>query len=44
MKFRSSMTLFELVAADPEPFSQVLNEYYSGDRDPETLRLLRRRG
>ena len=44
MKFRSSMTLFERAAADPKPFASALDRFYSGERDPETLRLLRRQG
>ena len=37
LKFRSSMTLFEAVANDPEPFETALEEYYDGDRDQKTL-------
>ena len=39
-KFRSSMTLF--AEADPaaEVFAQALDKYFSGERDPETLRRL----
>ena len=40
MKLRSSMTLFEVVADEPEPFADVLDAFYP-DRDQETLRLLR---
>jgi len=40
LKFRSSMTLFEAVADDPEPFSTALERYYDGDPDPKTLELL----
>ena len=39
MKLRSSMTLFEAVADEPEPFAAVLEAFYP-DRDEETLRLL----
>ena len=37
IKFRSSMTLFEAVAADPKPFDEALDAYFGGERDPETL-------
>jgi len=37
LKFRSSMTLFEAVANDPEPFETALEKYYDGDRDQKTL-------
>jgi uncharacterized protein (DUF1810 family) len=40
LKFRSSMTLFETVADDPEPFRTALDRYYDGDPDPKTLQLL----
>ena len=40
MKFRSSMSLFEAVAADPEPFAAALERFYAGRRDEATLRLL----
>ncbi len=42
LKLRSSMTLF--AAADPEcpVFRQVLDKYYDGEPDPETLRILKR--
>ena len=40
LKFRSSMTLFDAVADDPEPFRMALEEYYDGDPDPKTLELL----
>ncbi|GAB49803.1 DUF1810 domain-containing protein [Mobilicoccus pelagius] len=42
MKFRSSATLFE-AAADGEDralFADVLDTFYDGERDPETLRRL----
>jgi uncharacterized protein (DUF1810 family) len=42
LKLRSSMTLFEAVADDPETFAAVLNSFYDGARDPATLALLRR--
>ena len=40
MKFRSSMTLFEAVAADPHAFAAALDLFYDGERDQQTLRLL----
>ena len=40
LKFRSSMTLFEAVANDPEPFETALEKYYDGDRDQKTLNRL----
>lgn len=40
MKLRSSATLFEAAADDPAPFAAVLDRFYAGDRDPETLRRL----
>lgn len=36
MKLRSSMTLFQL-AADEELFSAVLERYFGGEADPETV-------
>jgi uncharacterized protein (DUF1810 family) len=41
LKFRSSMTLFEAVAAAPEPFGEALAAFYGGARDEATLRRLR---
>ena len=40
MKLRSSMTLFEAVAADPAPFASVLDAFFDAERDPATLKLL----
>jgi len=40
IKLRSSMTLFEAVAADPAPFAAVLDAFFGGERDPATLSLL----
>ena len=40
MKLRSSMTLFERAAAEPRPFAAVLDAFYGGERDGETLRRL----
>ena len=40
MKFRSSMTLFEALAAEPAPFAEALKLFYGGASDEATLRLL----
>jgi uncharacterized protein (DUF1810 family) len=40
LKFRSSMTLFEAVADESEPFPTALERFYDGDRDPKTLAFL----
>jgi uncharacterized protein (DUF1810 family) len=40
IKLRSSMTLFEAVAAEPAPFAAVLEAFYRGARDPATLSRL----
>lgn len=40
MKLQSSMTLFAETADDPAPFIAVLDAYYGGERDPQTLQLL----
>lgn len=40
LKFRSSMTLFEAVSDDPEPFARAIQRFYGGERDAATLRLL----
>ena len=40
LKFRSSVTLFEAVAADPAPFAGALDAFYDGERDRRTLELL----
>lgn len=39
IKLRSSMTLFE-AAGGGDPFVEVLDSFFDGVRDPETLRLL----
>ncbi|GAB3419159.1 DUF1810 domain-containing protein [Haloparvum alkalitolerans] len=39
LKFRSSMTLFDAVADDPDPFRTALETYYD-EPDRETLRFL----
>ena len=40
LKFRSSMTLFDKVAEEPEPFGTALEMYYDGEYDSETLERL----
>ncbi|MDQ8756085.1 DUF1810 domain-containing protein [Sphingosinicella sp. LHD-64] len=40
MKFRSSMTLFEAASDTPGPFTEALDAFYAGARDPATLRIL----
>jgi uncharacterized protein (DUF1810 family) len=40
VKLRSSMTLFEAAATNPEPFRVALDRFFGGERDPETLRRL----
>jgi uncharacterized protein (DUF1810 family) len=40
IKLRSSMTLFEAVAADPAPFDAVLEAFFGGERDAATLYIL----
>ena len=39
MKFRSSMTLFELAAGPGSPFAAALDKYFAGSRDARTLEL-----
>lgn len=41
LKFRSSMTLFALAAPSEELFQRALEKYYDGQRDPQTLELLK---
>jgi uncharacterized protein (DUF1810 family) len=40
MKLRSSMTLFDYVAADAGVFADVLDRYFNGRRDEVTLELV----
>ena len=42
LKFRSSLTLFEAVAAEAAPFAEALDAFYGGGRDERTLELLAR--
>jgi uncharacterized protein (DUF1810 family) len=37
VKLRSSMTLFEAAVPDDAIFAQVIDAFYGGERDPETL-------
>lgn len=41
LKFRSSMTLFEIVAGKSTPFHEALVKYYAGEPDSGTLDILR---
>lgn len=38
-KFRSSMTLFELVSEPGSPFARALDKYFAGERDGRTNEL-----
>ncbi|WP_121823267.1 DUF1810 domain-containing protein [Halostella salina] len=40
LKFQSSMTLFEAVADDPDPFRTALDRYYNGEVDQKTLEFI----
>jgi uncharacterized protein (DUF1810 family) len=40
LKFRSSMTLFARATSDNAVFIDALKKYFSGEADPDTLRLL----
>jgi len=40
LKLKSSMTLFDAVPATFPVFGQVLDKFYSGERDERTLQLL----
>ena len=42
VKFRSSMTLFAVVAGAGSPFASALDRYFQGVRDDATLDLLDR--
>jgi uncharacterized protein (DUF1810 family) len=41
MKLRSSMTLFAAAEPTQPVFQQVLDKFYQGNPDPQTLRLLK---
>jgi uncharacterized protein (DUF1810 family) len=43
LKLRSSMTLFDAVAATFPVFGQVLDKYYHGERDQRTLEILKKK-
>jgi uncharacterized protein (DUF1810 family) len=40
MKLSSSMTLFSLVLNADPVFQQVLDKFFDGEKDPQTLRIL----
>jgi uncharacterized protein (DUF1810 family) len=40
LKFRSSMTLFAVVAPEETIFEEALKEFFAGERDTATLKLL----
>ena len=40
LKFRSSMTVFDLVSPD-NIFAEALDAFYSGQRDPRTIELVK---
>ena len=40
MKLRSSMTLFAAVSEPNSIFQQVIDTFYQGEADPQTLRLI----
>jgi uncharacterized protein (DUF1810 family) len=40
MKLRSCATLFAAVSSEGSVFAQLLEKYFSGNPDPQTLRLL----
>jgi uncharacterized protein (DUF1810 family) len=42
-KLRSSATLFALVSPSGSVFEQLLEKYFHGERDPQTLALLKER-
>jgi uncharacterized protein (DUF1810 family) len=41
MKLRSSMTLFAAISPAASVFSDVLDKYYNGKRDPRTVELIK---
>jgi len=44
LKLRSSATLFAEVAGDGSVFHRLLDRFFAGEPDPQTLRLLGQRG
>ncbi len=43
LKLRSSMTLFAVAAEPGSVFARVVDKYFGGEQDPQTLRLIARR-
>jgi uncharacterized protein (DUF1810 family) len=41
LKFRSSMTIFDLVAEPESVFAEALDKYFHGERDARTIALVR---
>ena len=41
MKLRSSMTLFSLVSPENQIFQQVLDKFFDGKKDDQTVKLLK---
>ncbi|HYZ74412.1 MAG TPA: DUF1810 family protein, partial [Chthoniobacterales bacterium] len=41
LKFRSSMTLFAVVAPQETIFDDALKKFFAGERDAATIKLLR---
>ncbi|HWB18204.1 MAG TPA: DUF1810 domain-containing protein [Vicinamibacterales bacterium] len=41
LKFRSSMTIFDLVAEPASVFAEALDKYFHGERDARTIALVR---
>lgn len=42
MKLKSCMTLFSVVDSSTDIYTKVLNKYYSGIQDEETIKILKR--
>jgi uncharacterized protein (DUF1810 family) len=42
LKFRSCMTLFEIIAGENSPFSKALRSFFAGEPDARTLSILER--
>lgn len=40
LKLKSSMTLFAQAVSSPSPFEEVLDKYYEGEKDQQTLDIL----
>ena len=41
MKLKSSMTLFEIAVPEQELFGMVLDKFFGGERDINTIKLLK---